>query len=94
MDELLRAEDRAVDVRLRGEVDDGLAALRGALDGLRVGDVADDEVGPGSLQVGGVAGVRELVEDDDVVAARDQPLTKCEPMKPAPPVTSTRIAEG
>ena len=73
MDELLRAEDRAVDVRLRGEVDDGLAALPGALDGLRVGDVADDELDPGALQIGGIAGVRELVEDDDVVASCDQP---------------------
>src|SRR6185503_1319257 len=73
VDELLRPEDRAVDVRLRGEIDDGLAGLPGALDGLRVGDVADDEIDPGPLQIGGIAGVRELVEDDDVVAARDQP---------------------
>ena len=45
LDELGRAEDRAVDVRLGGEVDDRVAAGGGLRDGLRVADVADDELG-------------------------------------------------
>ena len=44
LDEVGRPEDRAVDVRLGGEVDDRVAA-RGRLgDGLGVADVADDEL--------------------------------------------------
>ena len=43
-DELLRAEDRAVDVGLGREVDDRVAARRGPRDGLGVGDVSDDEL--------------------------------------------------
>ena len=46
---------------------------RGPGDGVRVGDVADDELGARALEIGGVAGVRQLVEDDDVVAACDEP---------------------
>ena len=92
-DELGRAEDRAVDVRLGGEVDDRVAAGGRARDGLRVGDVALVELVLDALEVRPVAGVGELVEHDDLLAA-PQPgaVTKCEPMKPAPPVTRTRIA--
>ena len=68
MDELLRAEDRAVDVGLGGEVDDRVAARGGALDGVGIGDVADDELVLDALEVRGIACVGELVEHDDVVA--------------------------
>ena len=91
MDELLWPEDRPVDVRLSGEVDDCLAARAGAGDGVRVGDVADDELRTGALEVRRIPGVGQLVEDDDVLPAATSRLTKCEPMKPAPPVTRTRI---
>jgi hypothetical protein len=33
----------------------------------------------------------EVVEAEHLVAARQQPLARCEPMKPAPPVTSILI---
>ena len=55
-------------MRLRGEVDDGLAAGCGGRDGLGVGDVAVVEVVRDAVEVGPVAGVRQPVEDDDVVA--------------------------
>ena len=69
-DELRRADDRAVDVRLGGEVDDRLAALRSLRHGLRVGDVALVELVLDAVEVGAVAGVGELVEDDHLVAGR------------------------
>ena len=65
-----RAEDRAVDVRLGREVDDRVAAARGLRDGVGVGDVALVELGVDALEVRRVAGVGELVEHDDLVAAR------------------------
>ena len=71
-DELGRAEDRAVDVRLGGEVDDRLAALRRARDRVRVGDVALVELVLDAFEVRAVARVGQLVEDDDVVAARGE----------------------
>ena len=46
LDELARRLDRAVDVRLGGEVDDRVAALDGLGDPLDVGDVAVDELEP------------------------------------------------
>ncbi len=62
------AEYRAIDVRFGGEIDDRAAATRGALDRLRVADVADDELDAGSLEVRRVTGVGELVEHHDVLA--------------------------
>ena len=66
LDELARRLDRAVDVRLGGEVDDRIAALDGLGDPLDVGDVALDEldlvVGQ-PLEVLAAARVGQLVED-------------------------------
>ena len=73
MDELARAEDRAVDVRLRREVDDRLAACRGRRDGVGVGDVTVVELVRDALEVGPVARVGQPVEDDDLVASHRQP---------------------
>ena len=70
LDELGRAEDRAVDVRLGGEVDDGVAARAGPRDRLGVADVALDEPQSQPVEVRRVAGVRQLVEHDDLVAGR------------------------
>ena len=72
--ELLRAEDRAVDVGLGGEVDDRVAAVSRPRDGFGVGDVADDELCAGAVEIGGVPRVGQLVEDDDLVTACDEPL--------------------
>ena len=71
-DELRRPEDRPVDVRLGGEVDDRVAVLRRAGDGVRVGDVAMVELVLDAFEVGAVAGVGELVEHHDVLAALGQ----------------------
>ena len=74
LDELGRAEDRAVDMRLGREVDDRVAA-RGRLGhGIRVADVADEELDPASLQVGRIARIGQLVEHADVVAGGQEPL--------------------
>ena len=91
--EVLRREDRAVDVGLGGEVDDRVAALGGARDIGRLGDVPLMEL-DAVRQVRAVARVRELVEDDDVVAGWSRRLTNCEPMKPAPPETRILMALG
>ena len=64
---------RPVDVRLGGEVDDGVGVGDERPDDLRVGDVALDEAEPGGLlrvgldggEVRLVAGVGQLVEDRD-----------------------------
>ncbi len=74
--ERLRIEDRAVDVRLGGEVDDRVGAVDQRPDDGRVGDVAADEAEPRGLlrvvadrgEVGLVAGVGQLVEDGDLGA--------------------------
>ena len=69
-DELARGLDRAVDVRLGGEVDDGVAALDRAPDGVAVGDVALDQleaIGRQALEVLAPARVGELVEHPDRV---------------------------
>src|SRR5205823_3576026 len=71
-DELGGTEDRAVDVRLGGEVDDRLAAGGGVGDRLRVGDVSLPELVLDALEVGPVPGVGQLVEDDDVLAGRGE----------------------
>ena len=76
MDELLRAEDRAVDVGLGREVDDRGAARGRARDRVRVGDVAVDELVLDALEVGGVAGIGELVEHRDLGAALGQPANE------------------
>ncbi len=71
LDEVGRAEDRAVDVRLGGEVDDGVAALAGLRDDVGVADVALDESDVAAVEVRRVAGVRELVQHDHVLTGRD-----------------------
>ncbi len=76
---------------LGGEVDDGVAAGRRRRDRGPVGDVALDELDVEVGEVRRVPRVRQQIEDDDVVSAGERRRTKCEPMKPAPPVTSTRI---
>ncbi len=66
-------EDRAVDVRLGGEVDDRGTAFSGLRDRFRVGDVASDELVIDSVEVRRVPRVRELVEDDHVDATLGEP---------------------
>ena len=73
VDEVLRRLDRAVDVRLGGEVDHGLAAFAGTGDGFRIGDVADDELGADALEIGRIPGIGELVEHHDLVAVSHEP---------------------
>src|SRR5205814_8496901 len=71
--EVVRGQNGTVDVSLGGEVDDRLATACGPRDVTRNRDVAVmelDVVG----QVRTVARVGELVEDDDRVAATQQPL--------------------
>ena len=68
------AEDRAVDVRLGGEVDDRVAAAGRAFHICGDRDIALEELDGVEREVRGVAGVGELVEDDDVVAGREEPL--------------------
>ena len=72
-DELGRAEDRPVDVRLGREVDDRLCAGRRRGDGVRVGDVALVELVLDAVEIRPVAGVRQLVEHDDLVARAREP---------------------
>ena len=67
-DELRRTENRPVDVRLGGEVDDRVAVLRRTGDGIRIGDVAVMKLVLDAFEVGPAAGVGELVEDHDVLA--------------------------
>ena len=71
--EVLGAQDRAVDVRLGGEVDDRVAARGCARHVGRLSDVAVVELDV-VRQVRAVPGVRELVEHDDLVAAAQQAL--------------------
>jgi len=77
-------------VRLGGEVDDRLASFA-ARSTAAVADVADDELDPGSLEIGGIARVVSLSRTTTSSPAAVGALAKWEPMKPAPPVTSTRI---
>ena len=95
-DELGGAEDRAVDVRLGGEVDDRVAARAGRSRPRRRRRCRRRRARTSTpVEVRRVAGVGELVEHDH---ARRRPrasrLTKCEPMKPAPPVTRTAHAHA
>ena len=71
--ELLGREDGAVDVRLGGEVDDRVAAAACAREVVGLGDVALVELDV-LREVRPVAGVGELVEDDDVLARTEQPF--------------------
>ena len=80
-------------MRLGREVDDGLTAGPGSRYGTRVADVALDELAVAALEVRAVARVRQLVEDDDLVALAASRFAKWEPMNPAPPVTRTRTSE-
>ena len=84
LDELGGAEDRTVDVCLGGEVDDRLAPGGRLCDRVGVADVADDELDSCALEVRGVPGVRQLVEDDDLVALRREPLCKVGADEPGP----------
>ena len=70
LDELGAAQDRTVDMRLGREVHDGVAACSCVADRDRVGDVALVELVRHAFEVRPVARVRELVEDDRVVAPR------------------------
>src|SRR5262249_46649496 len=67
-DELGRSEDGAVDVALRREVDDRLAAFCRAHDRLGIGDVALEEVVLDPLEVRTVTRVGQLVEDGALAA--------------------------
>ena len=98
-----RAGDRAVDVRLSAaKCTTASAPATSASTSSASQDVAlhegEPRVGGDGVEVGPVAGVGQGVEHDDlgVGRARDRPSeqgvrTKCEPMKPAPPVTRMRM---
>ena len=81
-------------MRLGGEVDDRITALPGALDRLRVGDVPDDELDARTVEVRGVPRVRQLVEDDDLVATCNEPLDEVRADEPGPAGDEQRIGEG
>ena len=68
MPERPRIDDRAVDMRLRREVDDRVATRGRLLDIRRDGDVSLVELVLDVLEVGTVARVGQLVEHDDLVA--------------------------
>ena len=74
LDELRGAEDRAVYVRLGGEVEDRVGAARGSRDRLGVADVALDQLDVGAVEVRRIAGIGQLVEHDDVLAGRREAL--------------------
>ena len=74
VDELVSTDDRTVDMRLGREVHADAAALAGPRNHIGVGDIALDELVRDTVEIGGVAGVGQLVEDDNLVTARDQPL--------------------
>ena len=76
LDELGAAEDRAVDVGLGGEVHDGVAAFSCMADHDGVGDIALVELVRHALEVRPVARVRELVEDDRLVAPGREPAAR------------------
>ena len=74
LDELGGAEDRAVDMRLGREIDDCLTTGARRGDRIRVADVALDELAVAADEVRAVPGIRQLVEDDDLLACRREPL--------------------
>ncbi len=61
-------------MRLRGEVDDGVAAVPRRGDRLGIADVALDELELRALEVRRIPRVGELVQHDHLVAGRGQPL--------------------
>jgi predicted ATPase/class 3 adenylate cyclase len=71
-------------VRLGREVDDRLAASGGVGDRIRVGDVALAELVLDAVEVRAVAGVRQLVEHDDVVVAGREPPHEVRADEPGP----------
>ena len=68
-DEICCTGDRPIDMRFRREVDDGVHVVHQRVDELNVEDVTFDEckarVFSNRVEVGQVAGVGELVENDD-----------------------------
>ncbi len=74
--ERVRVDDRAVDVRLGGEVDDGVVAVHPLEHGVLVADVGVDELDPAVVHHvadrGEVAGVGERVEDRHLVVGVGQ----------------------
>ncbi len=75
--EVLRAEDRAVDVSLRREIDDRID-VPDLIDVLADRDVAAVARYVGG-QIGLVPGIGELVEDDDVLPGGQHPLDEVRP---------------
>ena len=89
-DERCRGIDRAIDVRLCRQVHDALQLLvtQQAEYGHGVGDISLDESEIGRrLHVAercAVAGICQLVQADDMIAARDQQATYCRADEPGP----------
>src|SRR5690348_15103097 len=79
LDELGGAEDRAVDMRLGREVNDRSATLGRGGDGGEIGNVGLEKLDVRAVEVGPVARVGELVEDDDLVASCGEPLCEVRP---------------
>jgi hypothetical protein len=75
------------------KVDDRVAALAGACDGDAVDEVAVNELMVDVLDVGEVAAVRQLVQDDDVVALRREPTGEMAPDKARAVGDNTRTRE-
>ena len=84
-----RARPTAATDAERGLVEHDLAARDGLGHRRLVGHVALDELGAVGDVLEPAGG--QVVEHDDLVAAASRASTRCEPMKPAPPVTSARI---
>ena len=83
VDELARANDRAIDVRLGGEVHAHLAVLTGPRHRLGINDIPFDQLVADAVEVGPITRVRQLVEDYDVVPGRDEPLYEMAANEPA-----------
>ena len=73
-DEAARREAGRVEVRLGGEVDDRLAAVRGSGGGDRVRHVALDELMRGAFEPREAPEIRQPVEHDGLVAGRHEAL--------------------
>ena len=89
-----RALDDQPDADRRGQVEDHIALVDQLGDRRAVVDALDRVMEPRMrLEMADVvdAARREVVEDEDLVAARQVSLGRCDPMKPAPPVISTRM---
>ena len=89
LDEGARVVERVVVVRLRCVVDDRVVGRDQRVDGVLVGDVADDELHPVLGQAGQRllrGGVGELVEDGDaVVGVLDEVVHEVRPDEPRAP---------